>query len=261
MVFGVFTCRMGSVVLPNHQLASPVKNTPSVFVRSISVYFYDMPYIIAILVFLVYLLIRHFSGNRLTVETELSKKPKSSIAGFREGTSGRISGSVVYGGRTLKAPLSGRLCSYYHVRVERDIGGRNSQYHTIMEEKKAGDVIIRDGDAYALVQTGKLMESYIVPDKAFSSGFLNDAGPAMEAYLHKYGQSSEDFLGMNRDLRYHEGVLEEGETLNVSGKGLWKSTKDLKLKLPVDKVLLIVPFGEESVVMTDDTGIHSVLNS
>lgn len=34
-----------------------------------------MPYVIAILVFLLYLLMRHFSGNRLTVETELSKKP------------------------------------------------------------------------------------------------------------------------------------------------------------------------------------------
>lgn len=220
-----------------------------------------MPYVIVILVFLLYLLMRHFSGNRLTVETELSKKPKTSIAGFEEGASGRISGTVVYGGRILKAPLSGRVCSYYHVRVERNRGSRNYQYHTIIEEKKAGDVIIRDGDAYALVQTGKLMESYIVPDKKFTSGFLNDARPAMEAFLQKHGQSSEDFLGMNRDLRYHEGVLEEGEIVSVSGKGLWKRTKDLKLNLPVDTILLIVPVGEESVMMTDDPDINQELNS
>lgn len=220
-----------------------------------------MPYALISVAVLVYLLIRYFSGNRLTIETELTKKPKSSIADFEEGTVGRISGKVVYGGRTLKAPFSERLCSYYHVSVEKDRGRRNFQYHTIIEEKKAGDVILRDGDAYALVQTGKLMESYIVPDKSFTSGLLNDAGPALEAFLHKHGKSSEDFLGMNHDLRYYEGILEEEEVVSVAGKGLWKSTKELKLRLPVDKVLLIVPFGEESVVMTDDPGINNELNS
>lgn len=220
-----------------------------------------MPYVLIALAVLIYLLIRYFSGNRLTVETELAKKPKSDIAGFDEGAVGRISGTVVYGGRTLKAPFSGRLCSYYHVSVEKDRGSRNYQYHTIIEEKKAGDVIVRDGDAYALVQTGKLMESYIVPDKSFTSGFLNDAGSALEAFLRKHGKSSEDFLGMNHDLRYYEGILEEGEIVSVSGKGFWKSTKELKLRLPVDKVLLIMPFGEESVMMTDDPGINNELNS
>lgn len=220
-----------------------------------------MPYILISVVFLLYLLIRHYSGNRPVVETELAKKPKTSIAAFKEEAVGRISGTVVYAGRTLNAPFSGRLCSYYHVRVERDRGSRNYRYHTIIEEKKAGDVIIRDGDAYALVQTGKLMESYIVPDKKFTSGFLNDAEPALEAYLHKHGQSSEGLLGMNHDMLYHEGILEEGETVSVSGRGLWKSTKDLKLRLPVDKVLLIVPFGDESVVMTDDPEINLALSS
>lgn len=68
-------------------------------------------------------------------------------------------------------------------------------------------------------------------------------------------------MGMNEDLHYHEGVLEEGETVSVSGRGLWKSTKDLKLKLPVEKVLLIVPFGEDSVMMTDDPEMNHGLNS
>lgn len=140
-----------------------------------------MPYVIAIVVFLLYMLIRHFSGNRHLVEAELGKKPKMDIANFEEGAVGRISGTVVYGGRTLQAPLSGRLCSYYHAKVERYSGTNNRRRYTMIDEKKAGDVIIRDGDAYALVQTGKLMESYIVPDKKFTSGFLNDAGPALEA--------------------------------------------------------------------------------
>jgi hypothetical protein len=88
--------------------------------------------------------------------------------------------------------------------VEKDRGSRNYQYYTIIDEKKSGDVIVRDGDAYALVQSGRLMESYIVSDKKFTSGFLNDATPALEAYLRGHGHSSEDFLGMNHSLRYHE---------------------------------------------------------
>lgn len=190
----------------------------------------------------------------------LEKNKKVRIANFEEGSVSRISGTIVYGGKILKAPLSARSCSYCHILVERNTGSKNSRWVTFVEEKLSGEVIIKDGDFYALVQNNNLMNTYILPDKHYTSGFLHDATPELKRYLEKHGESSEGFMGMNHTLRYNEGILEEGETVTLSGKGTWKTTASLHLNLPVDKILVIILPQEGSVYLTDDPELNRDLN-
>jgi len=219
-----------------------------------------MFYFIIFLAIIFVIIYSLFFSNKAVMKNALKKNKKVKICDFEEGSVSTISGTIVHAGKTLRAPLSSRTCSYYHILVEKHSGGKNSHWRTFVEEKKSGDVIIKEGDSYAIIQAGKTTNTYIIPDKHYTSGFLNDATPELKQYLETQGQSSEGVLGMNRTLRYQEGILEEGETITVSGKGIWKRTADFHLNIPSEKILLIVPPQQEPIYLTDDPNINRELN-
>jgi len=123
----------------------------------------------------------------------------------------KVVGKIEFVDPPIKAPLSGRTCAYYHVIVEQQkSSGKSSHWHTIINETNQSKYLIRDGNSYAFVEDSNL-KSYIVKDKKFRSGFLNDATSELERYLQQHGKTSENLLGMNKTIRYCEGILENGE--------------------------------------------------
>ncbi|HEY6159952.1 MAG TPA: hypothetical protein VI112_01980 [Bacteroidia bacterium] len=182
------------------------------------------------------------------IRRKLRESEGRRISSVKDGEVAKVVGRVVFPGRTLSAPLSKRKCSYFHVLVEVHHG--KGGWQTLIEEEKAGDVVLQDGKYYAVVQTGKV-NTFLVADKEYSSGTFNDASEVLEKYLGTHGQRSTDFLGFNRSLRYKEGVLEKNEVAAVLGKARWANKWDSRLNIPAEKVLILEPSDTEPVYMSD----------
>jgi len=193
-----------------------------------------------------------FFNKKAIIKRKLKKVPRKQISKFASGEIAKISGTIEFLGEPLIAPLSGRKCAYYYTKIEKKTSSRNSSgWHTLIEEEVVGDFLIKEGNDYAFVDTKKI-SSYLVQDKRYRSGFLNDAEVRLERYLEQHGESSTGIFGFNKTLRYKEGVLEQGETVAVLGKAHWKSIDQSKLQTPSGKVLMISSYEKEPVYLSDD---------
>lgn len=214
----------------------------------------DNSYIIFFLVFVIGALVYSwFYSRSAIIRRKLKKAPGRHIADCLEGETARVKGVVQYAGNTLTAPLSKRKCAYYYVIVEE--AGSKGSWHERIREEKAADIVLRDGNSYAYIDK-KMLQSYVVDDYKMESGTWNDPTPQLEAYLKDHDQKSTGLLGFNRSLRYKEGVLEQGEIVAVAGKVSWKRKAELKLDLPVERVLVVGPTDDqEPVYLTDNLSI------
>ena len=62
-------------------------------------------------------------------------------------------------------------------------------------------------------------------------------------------------MGLNKTLRYEEGVLEPNETIAVAGFGSWATTKDLGLNLPVEKILVMETSDDGRLYISDHPSV------
>lgn len=197
----------------------------------------------------------YYFSRKNIVKRKLKKAPHVPINDFRDDDIAKIKGAMQYVKDPLIAPLSGRACAHYRIVVEeRRRSGKSSSWHTIIEEEQSSNFLIKEGSNYALLDD-KNRKSYLVPDAKYDSGFLNDATPELEAFLNRHGHKSENLIGMNKSIRYREGVLEEGEEVAVTGTGRWMDATSFKLDLGIDKILVLVaPEGSE-IYLSDDPSI------
>jgi len=193
----------------------------------------------------------NFFSKKATIIRKLKKSANQKIANVTDGEIARITGKVELIAEPLTAPLSGRSCVFYHVLVEQRVStGKSVRWKTLIEEEVAGEFGIRDDDYCARIEGGN-MKSYIVDDRKFTSGYMNDASEDLLQYLRRHGYDSENFLGLNKTIRYREGILEEGETIAVLGKCRWQSAESGQWSDTYGKVLVIGPAGKEPVYLSD----------
>jgi hypothetical protein len=210
-----------------------------------------MPIIIGIVVlgFIGYAI---FFNRKAIVKRKLRRTGAKSMAEVQTGEWVRISGSAELIGNTLTAPLSGRKCSYYHVQVERRrSNGKSTHWVDLVNEELAGDVVIREGNHYAIIKTGTV-KSYLQQDREYRSGFLNDAEDHLKHFLESKGIDTVSWIGMNKTLRYKEGVLEKGEILTVAGMARWIKKAETKLDIPSEKILVIEASSKDAVYFSDE---------
>jgi hypothetical protein len=191
-------------------------------------------------------IINYVFNKKVIVKGEIKKHSVSRIADFKEGKRGRVTGRIVYVDTPLEAPLSGRTCCHYYVRVEER--GKDS-YNVSIQEEITGTVVIQDGEHYALIKS-EVLDSYIVQDRKYSSGTFTDITPRLEAYLNERGHDSTSYFGLNKSIRYNEGILEEGERITVVGLGEWKQATDVGLPESYGRVL-VMHGGNDSLYLTD----------
>ncbi|MBK3518212.1 hypothetical protein [Carboxylicivirga marina] len=208
--------------------------------------------IIIITVIVVIFILAIFFSKKAIIKRKLKKAELKKLSQFRNGDTAKIVGQVELVDQALTAPLSGRKCAYYYAHVEQEVSsGKNSRWKTLIEEEVSGEYLIRDGSECAYISS-KHVKSYIVQDRKFRSGFMNDASQALERYLNNKGYESENMLGFNKTLRYKEGILEAGETIAVFGCGQWKSASELGLPEELGQVLAINDPDEGTVYLSDD---------
>lgn len=191
-------------------------------------------------------------SKKAVIKRKLKKATGKKISDFVSGDIAKVVGKVEFVGEPLIAPLSGRRCAHYYVLVEQKVSsGKSSHWKTLIEEEVVGTFVIRDGRHCAHINS-KNVKSYLVEDRRYSSGYAADATAVLEKYLNDHGQKSEGFFGMNKTIRYKEGVLEEGELIAAVGRGEWKNAEQEQLPDIYDRVLVITSTEEEAVYLSDD---------
>lgn len=156
---------------------------------------------------------------------EPARRARAALAAVRAQPIGKVTGGApakIIGtarpaGEPLVAPLSGRECVAWHVKVESH--GTRNQVRTIIEDRDFCDFVLEDESGRALVKP--LTSRFAVEsDETYTLG--EDAAPELTAFLEKHGEKA-TFLGVSRGLVFHEGVVAVDEEVAVLGMGRWET--------------------------------------
>jgi hypothetical protein len=150
---------------------------------------------------------------------QLMKRTVTSPGGELRPGFAEAKGRLVANGPLLASPLSGAPCVYYRVLVQERRSNRNKRWVTLIDEIANTDCSIDDGTGRARIEFDGA-ELHFHVDAEQSSGFLNDASPALERVLRNHGYSSQGFI-FNKKLHCREIVLREGDELYVLGRLEW----------------------------------------
>ncbi|HNC98862.1 MAG TPA: GIDE domain-containing protein, partial [Myxococcota bacterium] len=137
---------------------------------------------------------------------------------LRQGMRARVRGTIAGSDGLLTAPLSGRRVAWYRATVsEHRKHGKRSHWHTIIEEERGQDFLLQDATGQCKIRMDRARVASNT-DAATRSGTFDDPSPDEQAFLDRYRRSSTGLFGLNRQLRYAEQVLEEGEAVTVLGR-------------------------------------------
>ena len=198
-------------------------------------------------------IIAYYYSNKKIMLREFKKTRKKQINRIQENEYAKIIGKAKHVNKPLVAPLSGRPCVYYHVIVE--VKGDKSWIKMINEEKHQ-DFFIESSSEMAIVKMSSLQKSmrrfYLVKDYKEKSGFRNDAPEKLEAYLKYHNKKSTGLLGINKTIRYTEGVIELDEPIAVKGLAQWKTLNEPIEGYSYSKILTLTGTKKVKLLITDE---------
>jgi hypothetical protein len=159
-----------------------------------------------------------FPGRRL--RRRLRNAPRSEIATLDESRFARITGLVRPFEKTLlEAPLSGRLCVYYSIRVLECSGSRRREYQTEIGYEQEGMAFMLEDDTGVAVIDPAHAEISVAPDFECESKAAFDADPRQRALLERHGLVRRSWFSTER-LHYTESIIEADERIAILGAGM-----------------------------------------
>jgi len=196
----------------------------------------------------------YFSRKQVVLR-KLSKIPLKPATGLKTSELTKVTGKALHVKSPLIAPLSGRECVFYTIKIEKRVStGKSSHWKTIINEEKTQEFFIDSNGDFVIVRpthSPKNYLSYLVKDKRTSSGAFNDPTPEFEALLKQYNIDPINLLGFNKSLRYKEGIIEIGEQITVSGIAKWKTLNEPIPDYHYSKIAELVSEGKEKLIITD----------
>lgn len=193
-------------------------------------------------------------SKKAIIRRALKSAPLKRIHEVQNGEKARVVGRIVYAGKVLTSPLSRRHCAAFHVEVqEYRRHGKSGSWVTVINDEQKGDIVIHDGMGNAQIEPSVI--SLMVQDANYSSGTFNDATPELQEYLRFHGRESTGLLGFNKQIRYKEGILEQGELIAAVGVGTWHSARARNINLAQDRLLVLGPDEKGKLYITDDPGL------
>ncbi|MFK5890105.1 MAG: hypothetical protein QM486_05180 [Flavobacteriaceae bacterium] len=195
-------------------------------------------------------LVGYYSKKAVVIRT-LQKFPKTAISSLQENQLVKVMGKAKPIKEVLNAPLSGRKCVYYSVKVEQKSGGRNQHWVTIIDDEIAPNFLIESYSGKALIKM-KNFKSYFIEDAIYKSGHFNDATNKLEHYLEVHGKKSISFLGLNKTLRYKEAVIEVGEKIAVMGTVKYENISPYGLTDSYSKIPVLQSIAKNKLIISDD---------
>ena len=213
----------------------------------------------AIIGFILYNL---YLSRAAIVTNKLHSIKTKSTNNIRDGDVVKIKGKIIYLGKTLIAPVSGKKCVGYHLYLERNRRSIIDGYRTVgnwddvIEEERYGDIIISIKKQYALIDS-KLVKSFISKDKEYTTGIRN-LPILVTTLLKNRGHSPTNFYAEYDTITLKEGTLQQGETIVAIGKATWKYAIEINIKIPNEKILVISAADNEPVYFSDDSFATSI---
>lgn len=207
-------------------------------------------FLFGMIVVVVFILIAAYFSRKYVIRRRLNRVQLFSLSDFKSGTYRKIVGKVYFGGETMRAPISGRECVYYYLKIS-ERSGRNTS--TIVSDEFIADLILTDGKNYALIDADS-PKSYLVPDRNYESGSFTSATERMEQILREYKIDPTTSWGADRHFEYEEGILEKNEECIISGIGTWEKSTSHNVKVPSARILVIRKQVDKEMFISDDPG-------
>lgn len=145
--------------------------------------------------------------------------PTTPIAHARGDSIVEIKGQIVPGEQgVFTTPFSGRPAVFCRVRVqERRQRGKNSYWHTVVEEVDSRDFYIDDRSGQQARIATSTANTILDSGSVASSGTFNDPPPHLMQFLAMRGVTSTTWLGFNKSMQYIEEVLMPGDPIYAIG--------------------------------------------
>ncbi|WP_298898535.1 GIDE domain-containing protein [uncultured Psychroserpens sp.] len=217
-------------------------STPLIIIIAISV--------IGLIIFLAV----HFSKRNVIIRT-LSKIPYKPASSLKTNDLSKVSGKALHVKAPLIAPYTGRKCVFYQIRIQQRVNsGKSSHWKTLVQDEQFQEFFIDTNGDFVIVKPSASPRnyiSYLVKDTNQSSGVFNSPTPKFEAVLRRYNINPENFFGMNKRLRYEEGVIEIGERITVAGIAKWKALSEPLPEYPYSKIAALESEGKQKIIITD----------
>jgi hypothetical protein len=202
----------------------------------------------------------YFSSKQKVIRI-LSKLPMQRIGSLKTNEFSKITGKALHIKKPLIAPFSKRKCIFYCIKIEqKKKSGKHSTWRTLIKEEKVQEFFIEKGGDYVVVkpsQNPKNYLSYLVIDSKTSSGTFNDASLKFEKLLEHYNIKSTGFLGLNKQLRYAEAIIEIGEEITVAGIVKWKTLHEKIEGFNYSKIAELESSAQQKIIITDLPNIKS----
>lgn len=210
-----------------------------------------MPILVGTAVVLIVIYGYYFSDKQRIIR-ELKKSRRKPISQVREKEYAKVIGKAKHVNEPLIAPLSGRKCVYYEVLVERS---NDDSWDTVIEDSKSQDFFIENNSELAIVKAAFVNNDskrvHLVQDHEQKSGFLNDATIKLDSYLARHNESSTGLLGLNKTLRYKEGIIALNETIAIKGIAKWKPLNEPIEGYSYSRILTFEGNSEQKLLITD----------
>lgn len=171
------------------------------------------------------------------------------VAEAREGEIVALTGTIVVD-VALRAPMSGRECAYFHLKIEEKV----SDMWSVLVEHQRGDAFFVEDETGRARVDGARIDAIVVMDRHRRSGVFENATPDLEQLLARYGRKSTGILGFNNTLRYNEGVLSPSEQVTVIGRAKWVDDPKAQggYRGGGKSLRLVAPDDRQRVFVTDD---------
>ena len=217
--------------------------------------------IIFIIIGLLIVFLSYYFNTKQKVIRTLSKLPIKRISSLKTNEFSRINGKALHVKEPLIAPFSKRKCIFYTMKIEqKKSNGKSTYWRTLVKEEKVQEFFLEKNGDFVIVnptQNPKNYKSHLVIDKKTNSGTFNDPTPEFEALLKHYNINSEGFFGLNKQLRYFEGIIEIGEQITVAGIAKWKSLKEPIEGYNYSKIAELESSDKQKLIITDLPNIKS----
>lgn len=199
------------------------------------------------------IIISLFFSTKNIILREFKKSRKKPINRIKENEYAKVIGNAKHVNTPLIAPLSGRQCVYYHIIVE--VKGDKS-WRRIINDVQSQDFFIETSTEMAIVKSAFMQKGtskcHLVKDYKENSGFRKDAPEKLEAYLKQHNKKSTVLFGLNKTMRYTEGIIELNEKIGIKGIAKWKSLKEPIEGYSYSKILTFEGSKKEKLLITDE---------
>ena len=214
-----------------------------------------MVLIIGVIVIMIVGFCVYYFGNKQKMTRVLNELPETSIKNLRINEVYKTSGNVLILDKPLIAPLSGKECVYYMLKVEQKTkSGKNDNWNVIGKDEQIQDFFIAQNEDKVLIKPQlkpKEFESYVTINLKEKVNISGNNSDRIESLIEKFNIKKTAFMGFSNQLRFSEVIIGVEEHVTVVGV-----VKSINLKEPIQdysysKIIALEHDDKQKLIITN----------